>query len=373
MLSQEEFLRYSRHIKLSNVGEQGQLKLKQAKVLVIGAGGLGCPVLQYLTAAGVGIIGLIDDDTVEVSNLQRQILFNTEDVGTLKVHAAVAHLSAQNPEISFHAHAERLSTENAVALFQGYDIIVDGTDNFPTRYLVNDACIITGKPLVFGSIYQFEGQVSVFNHAEGPSYRCLYPSPPAPGEVPNCSEVGVIGVLPGVIGTRMATECIKIILNLGTTLSGVLLVTNLLNNTELQVRIKRNEENFSRTELEENYEGFCGIESSEVSESNSQEITPIELKKLLESERKVQLVDVREGFEFEICRISNSKHIPLGQLAKRYREIDPEMETILICHHGIRSRHALEYLEKYGYTKLKNLLGGIHLWAEEVDFDMPKY
>lgn len=373
MLSQEEFLRYSRHIKLSNVGEQGQLKLKQAKVLVIGAGGLGCPVLQYLAAAGVGTIGLIDDDTVEISNLQRQILFTTEDVGSLKVHAATAHLSAQNPQISFHSHAERLTTENAIELFKGYDIIVDGTDNFPTRYLVNDACVITGKPLVFGSIYQFEGQVSVFNFCEGPSYRCLYPNPPAPGEVPNCSEVGVIGVLPGVIGTRMATECIKMILGIGTTLSGTLLVTNLLNNNELKVRIQRNEANFNRTQLEESYENFCGITEESGSNETLQEIDPVELKQQLSSNEYLQLIDVRETFEFEICRIENSKNIPLGELPNRLKEIDPKMETILICHHGIRSRHALEYLEKLGYTKLKNLLGGIHLWAEEVDLNMPKY
>lgn len=369
MLNKEEIARYSRHIKIEGVGFDGQVKLKHAKILVVGAGGLGCPVLQYLTAAGVGTIGIVDDDLVDPSNLQRQILYDLNDVGKSKVEAAIKKLSDQNPFVQFIAYPERLTSDNALDIFKEYDIILDGSDNFPTRYLVNDACIITGKPLVFGSIYKFEGQVTVFNYENGPSYRCLYPTPPQAGEVPNCSEIGVIGVLPGVIGTRMASECVKMILKIGEVLSGKLLIMDLLGNSNLLISIARNPENWKRKELEKSYEDFCGISQVSVGE----QISALELDKLLSKGENIVLVDVREKFEQDICLISGSQCIPLGEISLRMDEIDRSVPTVMICHHGMRSQSAIEFLNSQGFTNLINLEGGIHAWAVDVDRTMATY
>ncbi len=368
-LSPQEITRYARHIRLNNVGIEGQERLKMAKVLVIGAGGLGCPVLQYLVAAGVGTIGIVDDDLVDETNLQRQVLYDLDDVGLPKAESAVRKLTKQNPFVAFNIHAERLTTENALKICAPYDILIDGTDNFPTRYLVGDVSVILGKPLVFGSIFKFEGQVSVFNYEGGPSYRCLYPEPPTAGQVPNCSEVGVIGVLPGVIGTRMATECLKIILGIGEVLSGQLLLTDLLGNTDRVLRIRRNDENFTRKVLEEDYLDFCGLKE----EQREEGISPETLHEWLVAGKSVQLVDVREPFEFEICRIEGSISIPLGELNDRLQDLDTGLPKVMICHHGTRSAAAIDFLRSKGMGQLINLEGGIHAWAKVVEPQMPTY
>ena len=370
MLNKEEIARYARHIKIDGVGMEGQERLKNARVLVIGAGGLGCPVLQYLVAAGVGTIGVVDDDVVDASNLQRQILFDINDIGKSKVESAIAKLGKQNPFVKLIPHALRLTNANALELFEGYDIILDGTDNFPTRYLVNDACVIAKKPLVFGSIYKFEGQISVFNYQEGPSYRCLYPNPPKQGEVPNCSEIGVIGVLPGVIGTRMASECIKMILGLGDILNGKLLLTDILGNKNMVLSISKKQENLERTELEEDYRDFCGIKEPEPLDA---EISAAELNRRLQEGEEIVLIDVREPYEHEICLIAESKKIPLGELPERFAEVRKDVPTVMICHHGMRSMSAIQFLEPMGYSNLINLEGGIHAWALEVDSEMTTY
>ena len=338
--------------------------------MVIGAGGLGCPVLQYLTAAGVGTIGIVDGDVVEKSNLQRQILYTTEDVGTSKVKAAIKHLELQNPHVAFIAHEERLTTDNALDIIKGYDMVLDGTDNFPTRYLVNDACTILDKPLVFGSIYKFSGQVSVFNYHGGPSYRCLYPQPPQEGEVPNCSEIGVIGVLPGIVGTLMASECIKMILQLGDVLNGKLLLVDTLGNQYMSLQVTRNEENFTRQELEKDYLEVCGIKKVVLdAEMNAQEIY-----QLMEDGQSFHFLDVREPYEFDICQIENSQLIPLGEVPHRSDEIIQNgRPTVVVCHHGIRSARAIQYLESQGFRNLINLRGGIHAWAVEVEENMARY
>lgn len=370
MLSKEEIARYARHIKIDGVGKEGQLKLKKAKVLVVGAGGLGCPVLQYLVAAGVGTIGVLDDDVVDVSNLQRQILFDIDDVDKPKVERSIAKLAKQNPYVNLVPHVFRLTNTNAVDLFALYDIVIDGSDNFPTRYLVNDACVIAGKPLVFGSIYKFEGQISVFNYKDGPSYRCLYPTPPKNGEVANCSDIGVIGVLPGVIGTRMAAECIKIILGLGEVLNGKLLLTDILGNKNMMLSITKKEGNLARKELDADYEEFCGMkEEKPLGES----IFASELAQRLIKGENIILVDVREPFEQEICLIKNSITLPLGEIPDRFEEIELNTPVVMVCHHGMRSLSAIRFLLTKGYTNLVNLEGGIHSWALNVDKEMPTY
>lgn len=366
-LTKEEILRYSRHIRLAGIGMEGQEKLKAAKVLMIGAGGLGCPVLQYLCAAGVGTIGILDDDTVDVSNLQRQILFIVDDVHLPKAEVAKKRLAALNPLVDLKVHNARLSPENALEICKDYDILIDGTDNFATRYLTNDVSIILDKPLVFGSIFKFEGQVSVFNYEGGPSYRCLYPEMPDPENVPNCSEVGVFGVLPGVVGARMANECLKMILGAGEVLSGKLAVMDLLGNSEFILKITKNPENFRRFELEPSYEYQCELE-----EPKSFELSPREVKDWLDRE-EVQLIDVREPWEFETCRIEGSKSIPLHEIVRLRHEIDPEKPAVFICHHGIRSKMAIQELKDKGFTRLHNLTGGIDAWALEVDEAMDRY
>lgn len=368
MLSAEEQKRYKRQLKLPEVGLTGQQKLKDASVLIIGAGGLGCPVLQYLTAAGVGQIGIVDGDVVNYSNLQRQILFDATDVGKPKAVVAVEKLKRQNEWVSFKAYNEFLTKENALDIMTPYDLVIDGTDNFKTRYLVGDATVILDKPLVFGAIYKFEGQVSVFNYKNGPSYRCLYPDPPNSAEVPNCSEVGVIGVLPGVIGMTMASEAIKVILGIGDVLSGKLQVNNLLENRILTLNIQRQEENFSRTTLEDEYKFSCDVDFSDIQEVNSKT-----LKQWLDASENVKLLDVREANEYAICHIEGSELIPLSILNKNWIRVTKDIPTVVICHHGVRSKKAIEWLKRQGYTNLINLSGGIDAWASEVDDMMLRY
>jgi adenylyltransferase/sulfurtransferase len=368
-LSAKEIQRYDRHVKLKGFGLEGQQKLQEAKVLVIGAGGLGCPVLQYLVAAGVGTIGLADGDVVSYSNLQRQILFTTEDVGKPKVTSAVEKLRLQNEFVKFEVYQDYLTQDNILPILEPYDLVIDGTDNFETRYLVGDATLILNKPLVFGSIFKFEGQISVFNHDAGPSYRCLFPDPPSSDEVPNCSEVGVIGVLPGVVGAKMANEAIKLITSVGETLSGKLEVIDLLNNRSFYLKVNRVEENFKRTALEEEYAFQC--EAPELILEKS--MSPVQLKEAIAAGAHFDLIDVREPHEFEICQIAGSKLIPLGFIPERKEEVSKTTPTVLICHHGVRSQRAIEWLANEGYTNLINLTGGIHAWACDVDHEMMKY
>lgn len=369
-LSTEEIKRYDRHIRLQEVGVEGQEELKSARVLVVGAGGLGCPVLQYLTAAGVGNIGVIDGDVVAVSNLQRQILFGHNDVGQFKAEVAVRKLKDQNPYVDFDVYNEFLTVENALGIIRRYDIVVDGTDNFPTRYLVNDACVILKKPLVYGSIFKFEGQVSVFNYKGGPSYRCVYPDMPKASDVPNCSEVGVLGVLPGLVGTMMVNECLKMVLEIGEVSSGKVQVFNSLNNTNLSFKVERVVSNFERVELESNYEFDCeSIEKKQEMKS----ITVQELSEKLKAGEEIQLVDVREPFEYEMCAIANSVHIPLNSIPSKLSVIRKDIPVVFICHHGMRSASAIHFVEGEGFTNLINLTGGIDAWARQIDDEMEIY
>ena len=369
MLSQEEISRYQRHLSLSNVGVEGQEKLRSAKVLVVGVGGLGCPILKYLTAAGVCTIGLIDYDLVDESNLQRQILFDVNDVGKSKVECAISKLSKQNPFVDYVPFNQKLTKDNVLSVLKDFDIIIDGTDNFSTRYLVGDASLILNKTLVFGSIYKFEGQVSVFNFRNGPSFRCAFPNPPKANEVPNCSDIGVIGILPGVVGTRMAAECIKVILGIGEVLSGKLMLIDILGNQNIIVTIQKNVENFNRTELEESYDLNCEIEN----EKRDMIITAKQLKEDLDNGVEYQLIDVREDFEYEICAIEKSKLVPMSEITSRYSEIDSDKNTVVICHHGMRSAQVINFLASKGYEYLINLKGGIHSWARDVDTEMTRY
>ena len=364
-LTDKEKYRYSRHLSLDKVGLEGQEKLKEAKVLVIGAGGLGCPVLQYLTAAGVGTIGIIDFDKVDETNLQRQILFSVTDIGTNKAIAAEKRLSQLNPYIIFNVYPEKLTPNNAINLFSDYDIIVDGSDNFSTRYLVNDACVINNKPLVYGAIYKFEGQVSVFNYKSGPSYRCLFPEPPKAGSVPNCSDIGVIGVLPGLIGTQQANEVLKIILEIGTPLSGKLLTYNSLDNSTFTLSINRSEEQIKKVKENKSsfhkidYDLFCGVPS----QKNSTNISIDELKEMYNSNTQFQVIDVRDEWEQPRINKSNVLIAPLDELDDFVEKIAQDKKVVIICQHGIRSVDALETLKReYDFNNLINLKGGIVSW-----------
>lgn len=348
MFSKEEQKQYSRHLILEEIGEAGQQKLKEAKVLVIGAGGLGCPILQYLAAAGVGTIGVIDDDSVDQTNLQRQILYTHADIGLPKAEQAAIHLQAINPYITVTPYVTKLTKANALDLFAQYDIIVDGSDNFATRYLVNDACVLTDKPLVFGSIFKFEGQVSVFNYEGGPTYRCLYPNPPKPGQVPNCSEIGVIGVLPGIIGSLQANEVIKLICGMGTVLKGQLLSYNALSMQQFILKFSKNED-IKITELID-YEFFCGISLP------SQEITYEELQA---SGDKYNLLDVRSYEEHEAHNIGGI-NIPLNELLARMDEVSLDKPLVVYCQTGVRSVRAIEMLEgEFDNGVFVNLSGGV--------------
>jgi molybdopterin/thiamine biosynthesis adenylyltransferase/rhodanese-related sulfurtransferase len=364
-LSKEELLRYSRHISLQEVGVAGQEKIKAASVLVIGAGGLGCPALQYLAAAGVGNIGIIDFDKVDVSNLQRQILYTTADIGKYKAEAAVLRLSANNPFLTFQTYTEQLTTANALSIIASYDIIVDGSDNFSTRYLVNDACVILNKPLVFGSIFKFDGQVAVFNYTDakgnkGPTYRCLYPEPPADGEMPSCSEIGVLGVLPGIIGTLQANEALKLILELGNPLSGKLFTLDALTMQTRLFDIKANPENYTLQQLG-NYDFSC--ETTALQES----ITVTELKSLMDQQTALLLLDVREQYEYDLCHLEGSLLISMNSVPQHLQDLPKDKSIIVYCHHGMRSAAIVNFLKANGFDKVSNLEGGIHAWSMQVD------
>ena len=353
-LTPEEKYRYSRHLLLEEVGLEGQEKLKEAKVLVIGAGGLGCPILLYLAAAGVGTIGVIDFDTIDASNLQRQILFSANDVGRSKAEVAKEKLNANNPFIDVIAYNEELTNENALEIFSAFDIIVDGTDNFHTRYMVNDACLIAHKPLVYGAIHKFEGQVSVFNYQAGPTYRCLFPTPPEAGSIPSCSEVGVVGVLPGIIGTQQANEVIKIILGIGKVLSGRLMIYNALQSSFMEIKINKTDVEFLTKEefLKFDYQGYC-----EFSIGMGKSIT---LEELANLSSDVFVVDVRGIWEQPQLENKRILHAPLHEIAGYVKEIPTDKKVYVICQHGVRSKVAIEYLEKeYNYKNLINIEGGM--------------
>jgi sulfur-carrier protein adenylyltransferase/sulfurtransferase len=378
-LSKEEIQRYSRHLIMPEVGMEGQLKLKRARVLTIGTGGLGAPLGLYLAAAGVGHLGLVDFDVVDSSNLQRQVTFTTADVGKPKSEAAKARLLALNPMIEIVSYETRLTSDNALDLFRDYDIIVDGTDNFPTRFLVNDACILLGKPNVYGSIFRFEGQATVFGHPGGPCYRCLYPEPPPPGLVPSCAEGGVLGVLPGIVGSIQAMETIKLILGTGEPLVGRLLLFDALAMRFRELKLRRNPEcpvcgEHPTLKKLIDYEEFCGIRGEEAPAMTDgiQEISATELKARQDRGDKLFILDVREPHEYQICNL-NGKLIPLGELPRRVNELDSSVEMVVHCRSGKRSADAIHFLQTAGFKKLLNLKGGVLAWADEVDPRMPKY
>jgi len=376
IFSKSEFERYSRHLIIPEFNIKGQQKLKSAAVLVIGAGGLGCPVLQYLTAAGVGTIGMVDFDVVSESNLQRQILYDVTQVGEKKVYAAEKKLTALNPHVQFHIHDLELSSSNALGIIEDYDVVIDGTDNFPTRYLVNDACVIADKPLVYGSIFQFEGQVSVFNlansHSRGPNYRDLFPTPPPPDLVPNCAEGGVLGVLPGIIGSLQANEAIKIIANIGDTLSGRLFVFDALTFTSVTLNIPLDPIQKSIDHLID-YNSFCHIKPASHDPSHLNEISVHQLKIWLDNGTPFQLVDVRNIYEYDIANISGTL-IPLSELEQRHDEINRACPVVIHCRSGKRSKEAIQILrDKYGFDNLLNLSGGILAYSKEINNEIPTY
>jgi sulfur-carrier protein adenylyltransferase/sulfurtransferase len=380
-LTNDEVKRYSRHLIMPEVGVEGQRKLKASKVLCIGAGGLGSPVAMYLAAAGVGTIGLVDFDVVDFSNLQRQILHSTPDVGRPKLASAKDKLTALNPEIEIRTHEVALSSENALELFAPYDVIVDGTDNFPTRYLVNDACVLLGKPNAYGSIFRFEGQASVFATKDGPCYRCLYPEPPPPGLVPSCAEGGVLGVLPGMIGMVQATETMKLIMGIGEPLIGRFLIYDALKMKFRELKLRKDPDcpvcgtHPTVTKLID-YEQFCGIHPAApepITVNTATEITALDLKKRLDRGEKVAILDVREPNEYQINRIEGATLMPLGEVPRRYAELDPEAEMVVHCKMGGRSAKAVEFLRSVGFKKVLNLKGGILDWIDKVDPTQPKY
>jgi len=377
-LSNDEILRYSRHLIMPEVGMAGQQKLKAARVLCIGAGGLGSPLALYLAAAGVGTLGIVDFDVVDYTNLQRQIIHTTGDVGRKKLDSAAEKLKAINPFLNLRTFETRLSSDNALELFRDFDIIADGTDNFPTRYLVNDACVLTHKPNVYGSIFRFEGQASVFATEQGPCYRCLYPEPPPPGLVPSCAEGGVLGILPGLVGVMQATEVIKLILGKGEPLIGRLLLIDALGMKFRELKLRKNPDcpvcgaHPTVTKLID-YKEFCGIRGEEKPvEANVPEMQVEELKRRLDAGDDLFVLDVREPHEYQICNISGYL-IPLGDLPKRVNELDSSREIVAHCRSGVRSAKAVTFLRQAGFKKVHNLAGGILAWADKVDPKMPKY
>ena len=378
-LSAEEIKRYGRHLIMPEVGMDGQKKIKAASVLMIGAGGLGSPLGLYLAAAGVGRIGIVDFDVVDYSNLQRQVLHSTKDVGRSKLASARDRLEGINPFVKVETYETHLSSENALELFEKYDIVVDGTDNFPTRYLVNDACVLTGKPNVYGSIFRFEGQASVFATHDGPCYRCLYPEPPPPGLVPSCAEGGVLGILPGIIGTIQANEVVKLIIGIGEPLVGRLLLIDALKMKFKELKLRKNPDcpvcgqHRTITKLID-YEAFCGVQPGWDSYTREQkfEITVDELKKRLDHKDDIFILDVREPQEYQIANL-NGLLIPLNDLPKRINELDTSREIVVYCKVGGRSRKAVEFMKQSGFRKVKNLVGGIDAWAEKIDPSMPRY
>ena len=380
-LSQDEIKRYSRHLIMPEVGMDGQRRLKTSSVLCIGAGGLGSPAAMYLAAAGVGRIGIVDFDVVDFSNLQRQLLHGTPDVGRSKLQSARDRLQALNPNVQIDTYETALSSENALKLFEPYDVILDGTDNFPTRYLVNDACVLSGKPNAYGSIFRFEGQASVFAVKGGPCYRCLYPEPPPPGLVPSCAEGGVLGVLPGIIGVIQATESIKLMLGIGEPLVGRFLIYDALKMRFRELKLRKDPEcpvcgtSPTVTALID-YEQFCGIHPEPAQAGaavNEWEITPVELKRRLDQGDNLFILDVREPNEYQINRIQGSTLIPLGEVPRRYQELDRNRDIVVHCKMGGRSAKAVDFLRTVGFTKVKNLRGGILEWIDRVDPSQPKY
>lgn len=383
-LSSDELSRYSRHLSLPQVGHEGQLRLRNASVAVVGAGGLGSPVGLYLAAAGIGTIGLIDSDAVDVTNLQRQVLYRSSDVGRDKTEAAAERLAELNPHVRLIRHPVRLTSVNALEVLADYDVVVDGTDNFPTRYLVNDACVLLGKPYVYGSIFRFDGQASVFDARTGPCYRCLFREPPPPDLVPSCAEGGVLGVLPGIIGSVQALEAVKLILGVGETLVGRLAVFDALAFTWRELRLRRNPEcpvcgdDPSITGLID-YDEFCGTKGRAMVQPTGEpgvaEISATELKQRLDTGEPLTLVDVREPFEWRIANLGEqgARLIPMGELADRVDELDPDAEIVFYCRSGARSRTVAKYLATHGFARVMNLKGGIIAWSEEVDPTLPTY
>jgi adenylyltransferase/sulfurtransferase len=379
-LSKEEILRYSRHLIMPEVGMEGQLKLKSAKVLLVGAGGLGAPLGMYLAAAGIGRIGLVDFDVVDHTNLQRQIIHGTKDVGRKKLDSAADTMHDINPYVEIDKHEIALSSENALDVLNAYDMVIDGTDNFPTRYLVNDACVLLKKPNVYGSIFRFEGQATVFAYPGGPCYRCLYPEPPPPGLVPSCAEGGVLGILPGMIGIVQATEAVKLILGTGEPLVGRLLLYDALAMRFRELKLRRNPEcpacgdNPTIHELID-YHEFCGVPQQPVDQPAPAEgdIDPVDVKQRLDRGDKFVLIDVREPHEYQICNIPQAKLIPLGELPKRVNELNTADEIVAHCKSGMRSAKAVDFLKQAGFKKVRNMKGGILAWSDKVDPSVPKY
>ncbi|HEY1251567.1 MAG TPA: molybdopterin-synthase adenylyltransferase MoeB [Thermoanaerobaculia bacterium] len=389
-LSNDEIRRYARHLIMPEVGVEGQKRLKSARVLAVGAGGLGSPLALYLAAAGVGTIGLVDFDVVDDSNLQRQILYGTADVGRPKLAAASARLRDLNPNVEVVALEERLTSENALSIVRGFDVVADGTDNFPTRYLVNDACVLTGKPNVYASIFRFEGQASVFWAEKGPCYRCLYAEPPPPGLVPSCAEGGVLGILPGLLGTIQATETIKLLLGAGDPLIGRLLLVDALSMRFRELKLRKNPDcvvcgpSPTVTRLID-YEAFCGVAAGDAAERaaavvssapmapRANEVSVEELKAMRDRGASFVLVDVREPREWAISDLKDSVKIPLGSLPQNLGKLSKDDEIVVYCRTGVRSGNAVQFLQQNGFAKVRNLVGGINLWAERIEPGMPRY
>lgn len=381
VLSNDEILRYSRHLIIPEVGIEGQRKLKAARVLAIGAGGLGAPVALYLAAAGVGTLGMVDFDVVDFTNLQRQVIHGTSDVGRSKLDSAAETIQDINPNVRVVRHAAKLTSDNALEIFRDYDLVVDGTDNFPTRYLVNDACVLTGIPNVYASIFRFEGQAAVLALPDGPCYRCWYPEPPPPGLVPSCAEGGVLGVLPGILGTLQAMEALKLILGIGEPLKNRVLLFDALQMRFRELKLRKSPDcpicGPHRTIHKLiDYQEFCGIRGAEAAPaaaSAMQALTPHELKQELDSGKDLFILDVREPHEYQICALPGSTLIPLGQVPARIKELDPNRDIVVHCRSGARSAKAVEYLSQHGFSKIRNLTGGILAWSDQVDPSVPKY
>ena len=381
-LSQDEIQRYSRHLIMPEVGMEGQKKLKAAKILLVGTGGLGAPLGLYLSAAGIGRLGLVDFDTVDFSNLQRQVIHGTRDVGRPKLDSAREKILDINPNVRVETYEAMLTSDNALDIIAGYDIVIDGTDNFPTRYLVNDACVLLNKPNVYGSIFRFEGQASVFDASQGPCYRCLYPEPPPPGLVPSCAEGGVLGILPGIIGLVQATEAVKLILGSGRSLVGRLILYDALQMKFRELKLRKNPKcplcgDQPTIKALIDYQQFCGISpqaaAGAAEPEESDEMTPKELKTVLDNGGTPVILDVREPHEYDICRLPGSVLIPLGQLGQRMDELNSDDEIVVHCKLGGRSAKAVEQMQKAGFTNVKNLTGGIDRWSQEVDPSVPRY
>ncbi len=375
MLNNSEQIRYQKHLFLPEIGIEGQDKLKNAKVLVVGAGGLGCPVLQYLAAAGIGTIGIVDGDKVELSNLQRQVLYTIDDIGFSKAQKAAEHLNSTNDLIDYQVFTQFLKAENAAEIIQYFDIVIDCTDNFTVRYLINDTCVAQNKPFVYGAIHRFDGQVSVFNYLQkdgqlGPTYRCVFPKQPSESEIPNCATVGVLGILPGSIGLLQANEAIKMILVIGEVLSGQLLLVDLLNNTQQKIKIKRSKNAFELAqESAEN-----SIKKEPKSAPKLTEISVAQLQKMIAENADIQLIDVRLDYEYGICHLPKAQLIPLNDIENKINQISKTKPVVFYCHHGMRSAHAIATLQKMdNFDNLINLIGGIDAWAAEIDTEMDRY